>query len=259
MTKYLYKTKTLKCSPIKRRKLHRNKSMIGTKNLRLPSLNLRKVSKDTADSSSDQNTQKSTSGNRSSGKRNSFRIARSSSFIGTSKAINNSEKKRLILLKSGMKIKSFHYRTKPGEPYIPLMNLSSKHKNQPIKQLPPDSKKLSKKFMTDGCFCKYNMMTKLLGKISLFGVFDGHGPKGHLVSKVVRNFLCDYFENSTEMNVSSNRDNFYTILFDAFSAAQNYLKSLEERLDCSKSGVSSLLLFFPDDDSHTVYCASAGN
>lgn len=164
--------------------------------------------------------------------------------------ITKSELKRLNRLNSGIKIKGFYCTSRAGETII-TSNLLAASKR---------TNNTSNTINKDAYLAKMNINSKTLGPISLFGVFNGTGEQGHYISKAVKHFLLDYFENSTEMQTSRNKDNYYTILSNAFIATQNYLKNtLSKKYDCYGSGTTSLLLLAPENNTHIVYCANSGN
>lgn len=182
--------------------------------------------------------------------------------------ITKSEQKRLFKLNSGVKIKSFYCRTRAGESNLTLNSLTKAltKKNQQNDGIANTNKtkitvnKISNLNNKDCYLAKQDITSKILGKISLFGVFNGNGEYGTQISKAIKNYLLDYFENSTNIQTCLKKDNYYTILTNAFISAQNYIKStLSQKYDCNFSGTTSLLLFCPDDSSHKIYCANSGN
>ena len=123
------------------------------------------------------------------------------------------------------------------------------------------TKKKFKKTIQDTCFSKINFMSKKLGSISLFGVFDGHGKNALEISKYVKNYFLDYFENSNSIKVCLSHDNYYSILTEAFLSCQNNLITNKEKLniDVDFSGVTCCLVLYPNDSNNNLYCANCGD
>jgi hypothetical protein len=103
-----------------------------------------------------------------------------------------------------------------------------------------------KKINQDLAFSKLNFFSKSLGLISLIGIIDGHGTHGHIISKAVKNFFYDYFENNINMTLSLNKDNYYTILTESFIRCQEYLiqNNIDLNLNLNQSGCTCIILFF---------------
>lgn len=185
--------------------------------------------------------------------------------------ITKSEQKRLFKLNSGVKIKNYYCRSRTGESNLTLNSLTkalTSKKNQTNDGIANTNKtkvstnknKLSNNNNKDCYLAKQDIISKILGKLSLFGVFNGNGEYGAQIARAIKTYLVDYFENSTNIQTCLKKDNYYTILTNAFISAQNYIKStLSQKYDCNFSGTTSLLLFCPDDSSHKIYCANSGN
>ena len=122
-------------------------------------------------------------------------------------------------------------------------------------------KKILIKRGQDSSFSKVNFISKKLGSISLFGVFDGHGNNALQISRVVKDFFIDYFENSNLIKVCLSRDNYYSILTEAFINCQNYLINNKDilNLDVDFSGVTCCLVLYPNNSNNFLYCANCGD
>ena len=120
-----------------------------------------------------------------------------------------------------------------------------------------------KKINQDLAFSKLNFFSKSLGLMSLIGIIDGHGTHGHIISKAVKNFFYDYFENNINMTLSLNKDNYYTILTESFIRCQEYLiqNNIDLNLNLNQSGCTCIILFFSNNftNKNKVFCANCGN
>jgi hypothetical protein len=67
------------------------------------------------------------------------------------------------------------------------------------------TKKNYKKVAQDNSFSKVDVDSEKLGKISIFGVFDGNGPQGKQVSILLKNYFQDYFIQCKELNINSKK------------------------------------------------------
>ena len=183
--------------------------------------------------------------------------------------ISKSESKRKLKLLSGVRIKNIFYRTRTGETAESIKNMllaaSQGKKNQKNKKKQNELSPLitnptlhapKQKRNDDALITKWDFTSRTFGKVSLFGVLNGIGINGYYVSRLVRNYFIDYFEKHN-VETSMNKDNFYTILSEAFANANAFLKS--SKYDCDFSGTTGLLLFFPEGHDDTIYCANAGH
>ena len=117
-----------------------------------------------------------------------------------------------------------------------------------------------KKFNQDCSFTYYNFMSAKLGDISLFGIFDGNGSCGKAVALGFKNYIINYFKTGNEMRVTLKKDNFYSIMYNSFVNAQNYLinNSTKLNINLKYSGATGIVLLFPHNNSNKVYCANVG-
>ena len=152
-------------------------------------------------------------------------------------------KKKLISKKYELKIKSSYSQTTVGR--------ASSYKVNNLN---------NKKFNQDISFSLLNISSVKLGEISLFGVLDGNGPYGKQVSSLVKDYIVDYFTNSTEMKVTLKRDNFYSIMYNSFVFAQKYLINNNSKLNLNLdySGVTGCILLYPQNGTNKIYCANLG-
>lgn len=119
---------------------------------------------------------------------------------------------------------------------------------------------IQKRLNQDICFSLLNINSVKLGEISLFGILDGNGPFGKQISSLVKDYIIDYFTNSSEMIVTLKRDNFYSIMYNSFAFAQNYLINNISKLNINidYSGVTGCILLYPQNGTNKIYCANLG-
>lgn len=185
--------------------------------------------------------------------------------------ISKSECKRKLKLLSGVRIKNVFSRTRTGETAETIKTMllaasqAKKKQNQKTKKtknentpllLTPTLPVAKPKRNEDAVITKWDFISKTFGKVSLFGVLNGIGINGYYISRLLRNYFIDYFENHS-IETSMNKDNFYTILSQAFTNANTFLKNC--KYDCDFSGATGLLLFFPEGHDDIIYCANAGH
>ena len=117
-----------------------------------------------------------------------------------------------------------------------------------------------KKFNQDCTFSYYNFTCAKLGEVSLFGIFDGNGPYGKAVAQGFKNYILNYFKTGSEMRVTLKKDNFYSIMYNSFVNAQNYLinNSTKLNINLKYSGSTGIVVLFPHNNSNKVYCANVG-
>ena len=112
----------------------------------------------------------------------------------------------------------------------------------------------------DTSFSFINFNSSKLGEISLFGIFDGNGPYGKQISSIVKDYIINYFKNCDDMRVTLKKDNFYSIMYNAFTNAQNYLinNNLKLNINMDFSGVTGCILLYPHNSTNKIYCANLG-
>ena len=117
-----------------------------------------------------------------------------------------------------------------------------------------------KKFNQDCTFSYYSLTSAKLGELSLFGIFDGNGPYGKAVAQGFKNYIINYFKTGNEMRVTLKKDNFYSIMYNSFVNAQNYLINNSNKLNINLkySGSTGIVLLFPHNNSNKIYCANVG-
>lgn len=110
-----------------------------------------------------------------------------------------------------------------------------------------------------------------LSNFSLFGVFDGHGMNGHLVSRFLRDFFLTYYTKvetfdkvigqcpaSLQSNSHKEKDIHALLtkdfLFQSCTFAENRLKKV--RIDTSFSGSTGVILIHIED---ILYCLNTGD
>lgn len=174
-----------------------------------------------------------------------------------SAVLSKSQKKRLLKLNSGIQIKGFYCRTRPGESLSSLTKRIDNNHNSNNQQT---LLKVKGKNSLSTYIAKFECKSQVLGDISLFGILKGNGENGYQISRLVKNHLISYFEKSPDIQASINKDNYYTILSNAYLETQQYIRdSISKKIDCSFSGTTCLLLIFPNNSTHKVYCANSGS
>ena len=118
----------------------------------------------------------------------------------------------------------------------------------------------NKKFNQDCIIMNPSLISAKLDEISLFGIFDGNGHHGKGIAQAFKNYVLDYFKNGNEMKVTLKKDNFYSILYNSFVYAQNYLKNNSSKLNINMnfSGSTGIIVLYPHNCSNKVYCANIG-
>ena len=117
-----------------------------------------------------------------------------------------------------------------------------------------------KKFNQDCNFCNLNFLSKKLDKISIFGIFDGNGPYGKGIALALKNYIINYFKRGTDMKVNLKKDNFYSIMYNAFIRAQEYLINNSTKLNINMrySGATGIIVLYLHNNTNKVYCANLG-
>ena len=98
---------------------------------------------------------------------------------------------------------------------------------------------------------------------NIFGVLDGHGTEGHLISQLISKFIPDQIINdpeikplkSTEQIYEKLLQNNYLIIKNAYQLADNHLATTNE-IDCSSSGTTCVLVI--QVGTHII-CSNAGD
>ena len=116
------------------------------------------------------------------------------------------------------------------------------------------------KFNQDCIYTNTNLISSKLDEISLFGIFDGNGQYGKNIAIAFKNYVVDYFQKGTNMKVTLNKDNFYSIMYNAFDYAQNYLINNANRLNINMnySGATGIIVLYPHNNTNKIYCANNG-
>ena len=125
---------------------------------------------------------------------------------------------------------------------------------------PGNEKSGMSKTNQDSFISKTNI--KGLNNFNIFGVLDGHGPEGHLISQFASEFIPNYIINNKNIQSSSNtntiynilRQNNYQIIKQAFILANNRLKTIN--FDAKESGTTCVLVIHIGN--HLI-CANVGD
>ena len=88
-----------------------------------------------------------------------------------------------------------------------------------------------------------------LGDFNIFGVLDGHGMNGHLVSQFVVKYFNSYLKKNKKLNILENLDdvyaalkkNNYEIIRKAFNKAESEISKSD--IDANFSGTTCVMLF----------------
>ena len=104
---------------------------------------------------------------------------------------------------------------------------------------------------------------------NIYGVFDGHGSNGHLISKHISDFVKDYFSNKLNYYLNENEKQNLFIENIVNSFTQNYTNIIRKcsteldknictkiSYDISQSGSTSTILFFIND---LLVCSNVGD
>jgi len=123
-----------------------------------------------------------------------------------------------------------------------------------------NNQNLKKKFNQDCSFSYMNLFSTKLDEISLFGIFDGNGPFGKGIALGFKNYIINYFKKCNEMKVTLKKDNFYSIMYNSFINAQNYLinNSTKLNINLKYSGATGIVVLYPHNNTNKVYCANVG-
>ena len=175
-------------------------------------------------------------------------ITKNNSINSNNNTINHELDYKMLIkserLRKGMRIRAANSHTIVGEMNPLLMNKNNyKKKNM------------------DTCFSKINFISKSLGIMSLFGVFNGHGKDGYKISKILKDFFMNYFISNNNISVNSFKDNFYSILSKLFEDAQKYLieNFANFNIDVLYSGVTCSIILFTNQNRNKIYCANCGD
>ena len=104
---------------------------------------------------------------------------------------------------------------------------------------------------------------------NIYGIFDGHGDNGHLISNHISNFMNDYYNNKLNyyLNENDKKKLFIEKISNIFLGNHNKIIKncsllLDQEInrinnyDISQSGSTSLMLFIVDD---TLICSNVGD
>ena len=160
----------------------------------------------------------------------------------------NMKRKRMKIKKLNLKSLGIKMKLSPKTNRFKFLKSYDGFDNKPI---------IIKKHLS---FSVTNMKSSKLGRISIFAVFEEIGIHGKLICSALINYLIEYFQNSKEMNVCIERNNFYSILHWSFVNAQNYLINYQKKLNInlSNSGCLVCFIYLPKDNSNKIYCANSG-
>ena len=120
-------------------------------------------------------------------------------------------------------------------------------------------KNMYQKNIFDNIIAKSELISKVLGTISLFCITSGHGEYGNEISRFIKTFMLNHFEKDNDLSASTNKDNFYTMLSHSFDKALQSMKALFNEGSIALSGTSCVLVLLPLNSSNKIYCANVGD
>ena len=141
-----------------------------------------------------------------------------------------------------------------------LVNEGGILKNYSTLSRPGSDKNGMTKTNQDSLFSRLNINN--VKDFNIFGVLDGHGPSGHLISQFAAQFIQNYIINNPELkNLSKTeeiyfklKENNYNIIKQAFILIDNQLKS--QNFDVKESGSTCVLV--AQIGNHLI-CANVGD
>ena len=116
----------------------------------------------------------------------------------------------------------------------------------------------------------YIIMENLFSQnYNIYGIFDGHGDNGHLISKFISDYINGYYKNKLNYYLTEeDKDNLFTetiiniFLKNHIQIIKNCQISLDQEInskinyDISQSGSTSVIVFLTDD---TLICSNIGD
>ena len=99
---------------------------------------------------------------------------------------------------------------------------------------------------------------------NIYGIFDGHGEDGHLISRYISNYISDYYTNESnfiENNSSLNKSKIFLersqqIIRQSIKELDTNLTTTKINFDIMHSGSTSTLLFLINE---TLICSNIGD
>ena len=99
---------------------------------------------------------------------------------------------------------------------------------------------------------------------NIYGIFDGHGEDGHLISRYISNYISDFFTNESnfiENNSSLNKSKIFLersqqIIRQSIKELDTNLTTTKINFDIMHSGSTSTLLFLINE---TLICSNIGD
>ena len=99
---------------------------------------------------------------------------------------------------------------------------------------------------------------------NIYGIFDGHGEDGHLISRYISNYISDYYTNESnfiENNSSLNKSKIFLersqqIIRQSIKELDTNLTTTKINFDIMHSGSTSALLFLINE---TLICSNIGD
>ena len=116
----------------------------------------------------------------------------------------------------------------------------------------------------------YIIMENLFSQnYNIYGIFDGHGDNGHLISKFISDYINGYYKNKLNYYLTEeDKDNLFTetiiniFLKNHIQIIKNCQISLDQEInskinyDISQSGSTSVIVFLTND---TLICSNIGD
>ena len=113
----------------------------------------------------------------------------------------------------------------------------------------------------DSYLIKENIFSE---NFNIYGIFDGHGEDGHLISRYISNYISDYYTNESnfiENNSSLNKSKIFLersqqIIRQSIKELDTNLTTTKINFDIMHSGSTSTLLFLINE---TLICSNIGD
>jgi len=133
-------------------------------------------------------------------------------------------------------------------------------KNYAVLSRPGNDKSGMSKTNQDTLVSKTNINN--IKDFNIFGVLDGHGPNGHLISQFAGQFIPNYIINNSEIKMQTNpesiyfilKQNNYQIIKQAFIMTDNNLQT--QKFDSKESGSTCVLIIHIGNH---IICANVGD
>ena len=177
------------------------------------------------------------------------------------------------------KSNSYENNDYPKKPDKSCKNMTCKFRLAQIQNQPSNNNIIISSMVTKAGICdekeKENQDSNLIienlffENFNIYGIFDGHGNNGHLISKYISNFMKDYYNDKLNYYLDENdKNNLFTekitniFLKNHQQIIKNCSFSLDQEInenidyDISQSGSTSIMTFLMGD---TLVCSNVGD